>query len=73
MAQFLCPASRVLASVNHKPWKEVTLVKETTAKKRIAKVLAPIADTTARNIIGVPCSFIFHQPKLPKKLMSKVK
>ena len=51
----------------------MTAKKEKGVKTRIAKTLAPVADSTARNLIGLGCAFIFHQPKLPKKLQHTVK
>ena len=44
------------------------------AKKIMSKALAPAALNTAeRSVAGFICTFILNQPKLPKKLMSKVK
>ena len=41
-------------------------------KKLMAKVLAPVAATTADKSTESYCSFIYGQPKMPSKLMSKV-
>ena len=43
-------------------------------KKIIANVLAPVANKTAEKTADrLACAFVFNQPKLPAKLMKKVK
>jgi len=42
-------------------------------KKTLARVLTPVADKAGQATNSNPCTIIFHQPKLPKKLEKTVK